>query len=291
MQARGLVKQYGRIAALTGLDLSFPSASLVGFLGPNGAGKTTTFKALLGLTKLQAGTVSVLGLDVATHADEVVRRVGAIVEGPAVYDTLSGRDNLTVAARTKGRSTDEIPDLLAKVGLTERADDKAAGYSKGMRQRLALGMALLGEPELLILDEPMDGLDPAGQVSLRSLLRWLVDEGGKTVVISSHVLADVERLADYVVVIHNGRLVTEGLLADLVAGADGVRVLVDDVDAALGLLETSYSVRREGEALVVDTSDPEAVAKLLASRSIYPKQLTEIRPNLEEMFLRLTEEA
>lgn len=291
VRAEGLVKRYGPITALDGLDLAFPHNSLVGFLGPNGAGKTTTFRVLLGLATFENGSASVLGHDVRTEVAEVVRGVGAIVEGPAVYETLSGRDNLWVSARSRRLPTEEITAVLSQVGLTERATDRASTYSKGMRQRLALGMALLGEPELLLLDEPMDGLDPAGQLSLRELLRWLVDERGKTVVVSSHVLADVERLADYIVVIHRGRLVTEGKLEHLVDESEGVRVVVDDQDSALAVLEKAgLRADRAGEALIVRTSESETVGRVLAAGGLYPKELGELRPSLEQMFLRLTGE-
>ena len=291
VRARGLVKEYGSITALDGLDLTFPSNSLVGFLGPNGAGKTTSFRVLLGLARFEEGSASVLGRDVKADVAQVVRGVGAIVEGPAVYETLSGHDNLLVAARSARLPESEIPEVLKQVGLAERAGDRASAYSKGMRQRLALGMALLGDPELLLLDEPMDGLDPAGQVSLRDLLRWLVDERGRTVVVSSHVLSDVERLSDYIVVIHRGRLVTEGRLEDLVQSADGVRVVVDDPYAATVAIEAAgFNVDRDGDSLVAQSSDAEAIARALAAEGIFPKQLAEVRPSLEQLFLELTQE-
>jgi len=286
-----MVKRYGRITALSGLDLTIPSGRLVGFLGPNGAGKTTTFRALLGLAKLDEGSASVAGHHVGTETHEVVRKVGAIVEGPAVYETLTGTDNLLVCARTRGVDDAEVAPLLSRVGLAERAGDKAAGYSKGMRQRLALAMALLAGPEILLLDEPMDGLDPAGQVGVRDLLGFLVEERGTTVVVSSHVLADVERLVDYVVLIHRGKLVTEGPLEDLVDRQEGIRVVVEDAARAIEALEAAaVPARREGPAVVAVSSDPEMVARVLARQGIFPRELLAVHPSLEDLFLRLTAE-
>ncbi len=288
-QMIGLRKIFKKTLALDGLSLTFPRGRLIGFLGPNGAGKTTTFRILLGLARPNAGTASLLGVDTSNNLQSVIGRVGAMVEGPALYDTLSGRDNLVVAQRSRGDGGD-IVGTLDLIGLAERADDKVSGYSKGMKQRLALGMALLNDPELLLLDEPMDGLDPAGQKTLRELLRRLVD-GGKTVVVSSHVLADIQALADYVVIINRGRLVAEGSVAELI-GTDKTRIGVDssESDEALtALAQAGITASTRGERIYAETLDARAAGRALADAGVYPFELIVEKRGLEQVFLELTE--
>ena len=286
---RGLAKRYGKTVALDGLDFEMPSGQISGFLGPNGAGKTTTFRALLGLTRPNAGEVEVLGRRVPDQLLEVTKRVGAIIEEPGLIKALSGYNNLVVAADTLGFGHQRIDEMLDFVGLTGDARRRVAGYSKGMKQRLALAAALLGEPELLILDEPLDGLDPAGQHAFKARLRSLAD-GGVTVVISSHNLADVEALADYVVVIDRGRLVTQGPLASLLDGG-GTRVVVDDPQAAAQVLEAAgFSAEVDGDGLVVDSDDGSGIVAALAEAGIHPKEVRSERTTLEGVFLGLTGE-
>lgn len=285
-----LRKIFKKTLALDGLTLEFPSGQLVGFLGPNGAGKTTTFRIMLGLARPNAGSAHLLGVDSQHDLQQVIGRVGAMVEGPALYDTLSGRQNLMVAQRTRGGDGD-IGETLRLVGLADRADDKVSGYSKGMKQRVALGMALLNDPDLVLLDEPMDGLDPAAQKDLRGLLRRLVDLHGKTVVISSHVLADVQTLADHVVIINRGRLVAEGSVHDLI-GADTTRIVVDpsDTTGALAVLESAgIEAEVNGPAIHADTLDSRSVARVLAESGIYPSELIVEKRTLEQVFLEITE--
>lgn len=289
--AVGLVKRYGTTVALDGLGFEFPSQRLVGFLGPNGAGKTTTFRSILGLARLERGTIDVLGMRLRERTADIVKRVGAIVEEPGVYPTLNAVDNLRVAALTLGAGAEQIPALLRFVGLSAAAERKVAGYSKGMRQRLGLAAAMLGDPDLLLLDEPMDGLDPAGQVALRAQLRSLVEERGKTVVVSSHVLADVEQLADHIVVIHRGQKVADGALEELVGSTGGFRVVVDDpVRAAAVLSAEGIDVRAEEGALYVAADDGRRISRSLAAAGLYPAELVPRRVTLEEVFLELTRE-
>src|SRR5688500_12714995 len=210
----GLRKTYKRTVALDGLSFTVPLGKVTGFLGPNGAGKTTTFRSLLGLTKPDAGSMKVLGMDVQSEIARIVPRLGAIVEEPGLIRGLNGRDNLRVAAHTLGRGHEKIDELLAFAGLAKDANRRIDGYSKGMRQRLALAAALLGNPELLFLDEPLDGLDPAGQAQIKASLRQLAADG-RTIVVSSHNLGDVEAMADEVIVINRGRLVTQSSLDDI----------------------------------------------------------------------------
>lgn len=287
IRVSGLRKAYRRTVALRGLDLEIPAGRLTGFLGPNGAGKTTTFRSLLGLTRPDAGEMEVLGMPVPGRLTDVCKRVGAIVEEPGLIKSLSGRVNLRVAADSLGFGHERVDEMIEFVGLSNDASRRVSEYSKGMRQRLALAGALLGEPDLLILDEPLDGLDPAGQHAFKARLRALTEEG-RTVVVSSHDLSDIEALADHVVVIDRGVLVTDGPLEALLSGA-GTRVVVGDSGAALARLsEAGLEARAEGEVIVVGSDDGEAIVRALAAAGIYPSQVTPERSTLESVFLGIT---
>lgn len=287
VRVSGLHKRYGSTHALRGLDFEIPSGQLTGFLGPNGAGKTTTFRAILGLTRPDEGDIEILGASIPSGLPEIVKRIGVIVEEPGLIKALSGRVNLEVAADTLGFGHDRIDELLDFVGLTGDAHRKASDYSKGMRQRLALAAAMLGDPELLILDEPLDGLDPAGQHAFRARLRDLATEG-KSVVVSSHDLADVEALADYVVVINEGQLVTQGPLEALLGGGN-TRVRADDTEAAASALQTAgMDVRRDELGILVTSPDGAAVIKALTDAGVYPEEVRPERSTLESVFLGLT---
>lgn len=287
VRVSGLHKSYGATHALRGLDFEIPSGQLTGFLGPNGAGKTTTFRSILGLTRPNEGDVEILGLPVPSGLPAIVKRIGVIVEEPGLIKALSGRVNLEVAADTLGFGHDRIEGMLEFVGLTGDAHRKASEYSKGMRQRLALAAAMLGDPELLILDEPLDGLDPAGQHAFRARLKELAAEG-KSVVVSSHDLADVEALADYVIVINEGQLVTQGPLESLL-GRGNTRVRAADLEAAAGALETAgMGVRRDELGLLVASSDGATVIKALTAAGVYPDEVRPERSTLESVFLGLT---
>ncbi len=287
VKVANLHKSYGRTQALAGLDFEIPAGKVTGFLGPNGAGKTTSFRALLGLTRADSGDMEVLGIPSPSGLREITKRVGVIIEEPGLIRPLTGRVNLRVAADTLGFGHDRILDLLEFVGMTADADRRVSEYSKGMRQRLALAAAMVGDPELLILDEPLDGLDPAGQHVFKARLRGLAEEG-RTVVVSSHNLGDVEALAEHVVVIDRGRLVTQGPLADML-NRSGIRVEVSRVDEAAALLEAAgMTVTRDGSALLVDAEDSEPVVRLLAEAGIYPKAVGQAHNSLEQVFLGLT---
>lgn len=283
----GLRKRYGSTHALQGLDFEIPAGQLTGFLGPNGAGKTTTFRAILGLTHPDGGEIEILGMPVPQSLPEIVKRVGVIVEEPGLIKASSGRTNLLVAADTLGFGHGRVDEMLEFVGLTPDAHRKAGDYSKGMRQRLALAAAMLGDPELLILDEPLDGLDPAGQHAFRARLRDFATEG-KSVVVSSHDLSDVEALADYVVVIDQGRLVTEGPLEPLLGGGI-TRVRIADQDsAASALADAGLDGQRDDNGILVNSADGAAIIKILAEAGIYPDEVRPERSTLESVFLGLT---
>ena len=283
----GLHKRYRRTVALDGLSFAIPAGQVTGFLGPNGAGKTTTFRSILGLTRPDSGTMQVLGMSVATSLPRIVKRLGVIVEEPGLIKGLSGRNNLRVAARTLGKGRDKVDELLRYVGLEADGRRRIDGYSKGMRQRLALAAALLGEPELLILDEPLDGLDPAGQAQIKANLRHIAREG-RTVVVSSHNLADVEAMADHVLMINKGKLVTSGPMNELLARS-GYLLEVSDQTAALAVLtDAGISAEIAGDRIEVASDDGQAISRSLATAGIYPIELARKTGRLEELFLDLT---
>src|SRR2546421_8949328 len=210
VETAGLTKRFGGRTVVKDVELHVPRGSAFGYLGPNGAGKTTLIRMLLGLTPANAGSMRLLGLPVPERRAEALRRVGAIVEEPSFHRHLTGRENLhVVAAAREPEAHTRIPSVLETVGLSARADDRVKTYSRGMRQRLGLARVLLADPELLILDEPANGLDPAGILELRGLIRRLVDEG-RTVMLSSHLLDEVEKGADAAAIVDQGRVVAQG---------------------------------------------------------------------------------
>lgn len=281
------MKHYGSVKAVQGLDFEIPVGKVTGFLGPNGSGKSTTFKSVFGLTRPNAGTMEVLGMASPAQMSQIARRVGVIVEEPGLIRALSGRVNLRIAADTLGFGHDRIEAMLEFVGLTADADRRLDQYSKGMRQRLGLAAAMLGDPDLLILDEPLDGLDPAGQHVFKAKLRQLSD-AGKTVVISSHNLSDIEEIADYVVVIGQGRLITQGPLDELL-GAGSTRVVTTQVDAAQAALTgAGIASTATSGGLEVDGAAGSTVIRVLAEAGIYPDEVRQERATLERTFLGLT---
>jgi len=289
ISVQGLRKTYKKTEALRGLGFEIPTGRVTGFLGPNGAGKTTTFRALLGLTRPDAGDINVLGMTVPADLSKIAKRVGCIIEEPGLIRAHSGRINLRIAADTLGFGHERIDEMLEFVSLTADQNRRAEEYSKGMRQRLALAAAMLGDPELLLLDEPLDGLDPAGQHVFRARLRALADEG-KTVVVSSHDLADIEALADYVVVVDKGQLVSQGPLDELLGGG-ATRVVVDEGQRAQDALTAAgIDSQFDDEGLVVDSVDGSAVVRALAEVGIYPSEVSSARSSLESVFLGITGE-
>src|SRR5579862_4634757 len=219
VETHGLTKRFGDNVAVNDVELLVPRGCAFGYLGPNGAGKTTLIRVLLGLTHADAGTMSLLGHRVPRFRDVALARVGAIVDEPRFHSHLTGRQNLQVlAAAREPAARDRIGPALERVGMAHRADDRVAKYSMGMRQRLGVAACLLGDPQLLILDEPMNGLDPAGMREMRDMILSLVAEG-RTVVLSSHLLDEVERTCDAVAIVDQGRIIRQGPIAQLLAGA------------------------------------------------------------------------
>jgi len=289
IRVQGLVKRYKSVIALDGLDCVVPSGAITGLLGPNGAGKTTMFRSLLGLTRTDAGRIEIMGREIPQGLVEVTKKVGAIIEEPGLIRALTGRVNLKVAADQLGFGHERIEELLGFVELEADADRKIDDYSKGMRQRLALAAALIGDPDLLLLDEPLDGLDPAGQMAFRARLRDIADRG-QTVVVSSHDLADIEALADYVVVLNHGKVITQGPLEEMLsAGATWV-VTADSHAALVALTAAGIGVQEDGDRLLVAEDDGSRVIRVLAAAEIYPSEVSPAQSTLESVFLGMTRE-
>jgi ABC-2 type transport system ATP-binding protein len=290
-----LTKRYGKRLALADLDLEVHKGSVQGFLGPNGAGKTTCISMILGLITPAGGHVEMFGLDTRAHLASALRRTGAILEGPAFYPHLSARDNLRIlGALSGGIEPRRIEDVLALVGLQARARDKVRGYSLGMTQRLALAAALMHDPELLILDEPTNGLDPAGMREFRGLIREL-GALGKTVFVSSHLLNEVEQMCDDVAIIKQGRLITQGPVATLVRQGDALELTTTDnerAQAVIAALPGVAGVVRDGEYLLVEAPRDRAaeISRALAEQQVYLWEMKPREGSLEDFFLEVTSE-
>jgi ABC-2 type transport system ATP-binding protein len=297
IEVEGLRKEFrrfrgGRTVAVDGLDLSVPEGGVFGFLGPNGAGKTTTIRCLLGLVRPSSGHLRLLGAEVPRDLGGVLGRVGSIVEQPALYPRFSGRRNLEILGRLAGARRADVDRALARVGLDERGGDLVKTYSLGMKQRLGIAAALLKDPAVLVLDEPANGLDPAGIVEVRELLRSLGAEG-RTVFVSSHILSEVQQTADRVAILARGRCVKAGPVDEVLTagGARGLVLRIDDPEAARrALAEAGIAAAVAGDVVEVglDPGEGARVSRVLADRGLY---LSELRPDvadLETVFLELT---
>jgi ABC-2 type transport system ATP-binding protein len=240
VETKGLTKHFGKSTAVDGVDLRVPRGSAFGYLGPNGAGKTTLIRVLLGLTHADGGSMSLLGYPVPRHRDQALVRVGAIVDEPRFHGHLTGRQNLQIlAAAREPAARGRIDASLERVGMTHRANDRVSKYSMGMRQRLGVACCLLGDPQLLILDEPMNGLDPAGMQDMREMIRSFVDEG-RTVMLSSHLLDEIERTCDAVAIVDHGKVIRQGSIAELLSGtAFELKVECSTPSVARDLLATT----------------------------------------------------
>jgi len=302
IETHGLTKRFGERTALDGIDLRVPRASAFGFLGPNGAGKTTIIRTLLGLTSANSGTMEVLGHPMPLEGAQALQRVGAIVEEPRFHMHLTGRENLRLIAAVRGPEVyDRIDPALARVGLSERAGEKVKSYSMGMRQRLGVARCLLADPLLLILDEPTNGLDPGGIQEFREMIRAMVEQEGRTVFISSHLLDEVERTCDAAAIVDRGKIITQGTIAELAGGGVARHELVlgvDDSDRALGTLHSSDLVleaNRFDDGIRVVLADgvgrvesAAAVNALLVHAGVGVARLEPVRHSLEQRFLEIT---
>lgn len=291
VEMTAVTKTYrGGVKALDGLNLSVPVGGVFALIGPNGSGKTTTLRVLLGLARPDSGSVTMLGASIPKGLGGIRARIGALVETPRFLPRYSGRLNLELLAGLKGIDRSHVDVVLERVGLSDRAKDRFGGYSLGMRQRLAVAGAMLGDPDLLILDEPANGLDPAGIAAMREMLAAF-GATGRTVLVSSHHLSDVERICDEVAVVARGATVAAGTVDEIAGRRSGVRLVVGERERATAVLESAGHQVDTGSgvgALVVYGADAESVARCLGAADIYPSELTSTAGGLEEAYLRLT---
>ncbi len=291
---RGLTRRFGRMTAVSDIDLNVARGSIYGFLGPNGAGKTTTIRLLLGLLKPDAGEIELLGLAQPANRMESMSKTGALVERPSCYPHLSGRENLEITRSMRQLDATESAKALAIVGLEESADRKVGTYSLGMRQRLALALAMLGSPELLILDEPSNGLDPAGIREMRDLIRELPKRWGVTVFLSSHLLAEIEQVATHLGIVHEGRLVFQGSIGEFESSQTKQCVLETNQPDATKQLVAGWGYTAasdtEGRLLIsgLEASDAATLNARLVGKGIGVHHLAERRSTLEDRYLAVT---
>jgi len=298
VEVRGLTKRFGARTAVDAVNLLVPQGSAFGYLGPNGAGKTTLIRALLGLTRADSGTISLLGLPVPRERGRALRQVGAIVDEPRFHGHLTGRENLKVLSAARGGGADrQIAPALERTRLTQRADDKVSTYSMGMRQRPRLTACMLADPQLLVLDEPMNGLDPAGMHDTREIIRSLVEEG-RTVMLSSHLLDEVERTCDQIAIVDRGRVIRQGPVGELMAQAEAAVEVqcADPVVAAraLGGPEFASRVTVTDDGLNIDLHGGSArehaaeINRRLVAAGVAVHGLRLARASLEDWFLSVT---
>jgi ABC-2 type transport system ATP-binding protein len=294
VEVEGLTKRFGERTVVRKVDLRVPRGSAFGYLGPNGAGKTTLIRMLLGLTPASSGQMRLLGLPVPERRSEALARVGAIVEEPRFHGHLTGRENLQIVAAARGpEAAARIDASLEQVGLAARAGDRVKTYSLGMKQRLGIARCLLADPELLILDEPMNGLDPAGIQEFREFVRAFVEDG-RTIVLSSHLLDEVEKTCDHVAIVDGGTVVAQGSIAELRGEGHVVFVETDDPQRARGILANAPAVERvvdDGRVLAVSMLDLAGVSDLnrrLVEAGISVRRLEPQQASLEQRFLEIT---
>ena len=289
----GLSYRFAQQVVVNDLSLQVPKGSIYGFLGPNGAGKTTTIKILLSLLPSPKDKVFIFGNDLNTHRISTLKQMGALVEQPAIYTHLSGRENLINRCLLLGIARNRADEMLKRVGLQEAAHKKAGKYSLGMKQRLGIALALVAEPELLLLDEPTNGLDPNGIIEIRNLMTDLATQYGKTILVSSHLLAEIERTATHVGIINKGKLLFQGsinALHDL--SKPGILIEVDDIEKAAALLSPGHQIlRKEDHRLTLafqDKADIARVNRLLVDNGLSVYRLGAERKDLEHLFLDIT---
>jgi ABC-2 type transport system ATP-binding protein len=295
IEARGLFKRYGAVAAVQGVDIVLAQGGVFGVLGPNGSGKSTTVRMLLGLARPDQGAVKLFGRPLGEDAPSLLGRVGAVVETPAFVPYLSGRDNLRLLDRyTPGAGEEAIDRVMHRVHLGEAADRRFKNYSLGMKQRLGIAAAILHDPELIILDEPTNGLDPQGTREVRELIPELAAEG-RTVVLCSHLLHEVEQVCDHVAIFQRGRVIAQGKTTELVGDRTEFEIRLPEIDAAEIALRSSPwadSTRREDDALHISGAGVEGrtVNRFLAERGLFADVLRPVRQTLEEVFFELVDD-
>lgn len=294
IETRDLTYRFGSLTAVEALNLRVPAGSICGFLGPNGAGKTTTIRLLLGLLNPSSGTILMDGESFSRAHPELRSRIGALIEGPSLYPNLTGRENLEVIRRLLCIARANVTEVLQLVQLTEDSDRLVRTYSLGMKQRLGVAIALLGNPKLLVLDEPANALDPAGVHDLRNLLRTLVRERGATVFLSSHLLAEVEQIADHVAILDRGHLLFQGTLSEFQAQQSGFLILRVDrpENAVLVLRQHGWDVHERPDGAlampIANVSDAAAVNALLGHNGVAVHHMAQEQASLETLFLKAT---
>ena len=289
--ATNLTKVIGTRKIVDDVSFSLRAGEVFGFLGPNGAGKTTTIRMLVGLIKPTHGTVTICGFDIRRQFEEAMRNVGCIVENPDLYRFMTGRENLEHFARMLGTPAAEIERVADLVALAQRLDHRVGTYSLGMRQRLGIAQAMLGRPRLLILDEPANGLDPAGIREIRELLRGLARDQEMSVFVSSHLLAEVELMCDRVAIIHKGQLLREGTVTELIASRREMEFRVDDVERAAEIVRgAGLQMRADSDRLWVamEESETPALIAALTSNGVAVFHAQRLVETLEELFLQAT---
>jgi ABC-2 type transport system ATP-binding protein len=294
LRTKGLVKRFGEITAVDGLDLEVRRGEVVGLLGPNGAGKSTTIGIVLGLITPTAGSAEILGRDVRSRRGAALRGVGAMLEVTSFYPYLSGRDNLiAIAILRGGGALARVDPLLARLGLAQRARSSFRTYSLGMRQRLGVASTLLADPALVILDEPANGLDPAGQREIRELIRELAKEG-RGVLLASHLLHEVEQVCDRVMVIKKGKLIGSGTIAEVTRRGGYLEIAIAETARAAGILRRLPGVKEiretaNGIDVIADSERGADLNRALASAGLYASAIVPRASSLEDVFLELTE--
>ncbi len=280
---------------LNDINLAVPKGSIYGFLGPNGAGKTTSLKLILGLLKKQQGSISIFGKEFQSNRIEILQNIGSLIEAPSLYGHLSARDNLKIWQKIYACAPERIDEVLRIVSLADTGKKKAGKFSLGMKQRLSIAIALLHEPELLILDEPTNGLDPNGILEIRELLTKINQEKGITIIISSHLLAEIEKMVNYVGIIHRGDIVFQGTLKELQIKQNQnstVQLETNDLEKTETILnEIGVPYTRKEEAFVLASKDKNQVSEInkkLVNSDIEVYQLATIKDDLESIFMDIT---
>jgi len=291
LSARNLTKVIGKRTIVDSVSFDLRPGEVFGFLGPNGAGKTTTIRMLVGLIRPTSGTVTICGHDIRREFEKAMRCIGCIVENPDLYRFMTGRENLQHFARMLGASSEEIERVASLVSLAHRLDQRVGTYSLGMRQRLGIAQAMLGSPRVLILDEPANGLDPAGIREIRELLRALAEERQMSVFVSSHLLAEIELMADRVAIIHHGRILRTGSVAELISSRREMELRVDDPARAAAIIDQrGLSAHGEGDRLwvAIEENDAPPLIAALAAANVAVFHAQRRVESLEQMFLEAT---
>ncbi len=296
LTTRGLTKRYGKRTVVDDLSIEVAAGDVYGFLGPNGAGKSTSMRMLVGLVHPSAGEVRVLGEPVGPRHRAALRRVGAIVEAPSFYGYLTGRDNLRMLADLTGPcSPARIDEVLERVELKDRAGDPVRVYSHGMKQRLAIAAALLPKPELVLLDEPTNGLDPVGIRDVRALIRSLAADDGLTVFLSSHLLAEVEQVCNRGAILARGKKRWEGEVASLLAGRRQIRLVADPIERAANVVSEKFHAELHAEGaggwLAADGIESADVVDALVAAGVRVREISVTAPTLEDAFVELVEDS